>query len=311
MTEKSCCAAQRDEKVISEPVGAFNRVFSGKLNDMVLIDVGTFLMGTDDSIGYEDDGEGPVREIALDPFYIDTAPVTNRQFSDFVNATGYRTEADDFGWSFVFHAHVPKKITGEPVPGVPWWRKVDRANWRRPEGPGSNVKKRMENPVVHVSVRDARAYCEWVGKRLPTEAEWEAAGRGGLVQKRYAWGDELTPDGKHQCNIWQGDFPSKDSADDGYAGTSPVQAFPANGFGIYSVAGNVWEWCHDYWSPFFHRNGPDRNPTGPANGNRHVMRGGSFLCHSSYCNRYRVAARTSNTSDSSTANMGFRCVRDV
>ena len=278
---------------------------------MVLIDVDTFFKGTADSIGYEDDGEGPVREIALDPFYIDTTPVTNRQFNQFVNRTGYRTEADEFGWSFVFHAHVPKKIPAEPVPGVPWWRKVDRANWRRPEGPGSNIKKRMENPVVHVSIRDAQAYCSWAGKRLPTEAEWEAAGRGGLVQKRYAWGDELTPNGKHQCNIWQGNFPEKDSAEDGFAGTSPVKAFPANGYGIYSVSGNVWEWCHDYWSPFYHRSGPEKNPTGPTSGNRHVMRGGSFLCHASYCNRYRIAARTSNTSDSSTANMGFRCVRDV
>ncbi len=309
--KKACCSAERESDSSIKLNAPLQRVVAGNTDGMVLVDVGSYLKGTEDSIGYEDDGEGPIREITLDPFYMDVTPVTNREFNDFINATGYRTEADEFGWSFVFHSNVPKKIDGEQVPGVPWWRKVDRSNWRRPEGPGSNVKKRMDHPVVHVSVRDARAYCEWVGRRLPTEAEWEAAARGGLAQKRYVWGDDFMPNGIHQCNTFQGDFPALDTGDDGYSGTCPVKAFSANGFGLYSMAGNVWEWSYDYWSPFSQRNSPDRNPTGPLKGNRQVMRGGSFLCHSSYCNRYRVAARTSNTPDSSTANLGFRCVSDV
>jgi formylglycine-generating enzyme required for sulfatase activity len=163
---------------------------------------------------------------------------------------------------------------------------------------------------VHVSWNDASAYADWAGKRLPTEAEWEYAARGGLEQKLYPWGDDLTPAGRHLCNIWQGEFPTHDTAEDGYAGTCPVDAFPPNGFELYSVAGNVWEWCLDWFSPDFHRIATRVNPVGPPSGTAKVMKGGSYLCHASYCNRYRVAARTSNTPDSSTTNTGFRCVRD-
>jgi formylglycine-generating enzyme required for sulfatase activity len=169
----------------------------------------------------------------------------------------------------------------------------------------------MDHPVIHISYRDAVAYCEWAGKRLPTEAEFEFAARGGLVQQRYVWGNELTPNGEHMCNIWQGDFPKANSAEDGYVGTAPVFAYQPNGFGLHHMAGNVWEWVYDWWSPDFHVNGPRSNPIGPPHGERKVMRGGSYLCHDSYCNRYRVAARTSNTPDSSTGNLGFRCARDV
>jgi formylglycine-generating enzyme required for sulfatase activity len=278
---------------------------------MKRLDGGTFLMGGDDNVGYPADGEGPIREVTLEPFFIDVTPVTNREFSDFVNATGYRTEADEFGWSFVFHLHVPPKAQMQAVRGLEWWRAVQRANWRRPEGPATNIKKRKDYPVVHISWRDAMAYCDWAGKRLPTEAEWEYAARGGLVQKRFAWGDELMPDGEHRCNIWQGTFPTHDTGADGFAGTSPARHYKPNGFGLYSVAGNVWEWCYDWFHPTFHQTEDRDNPTGPPEGTRKVVRGGSFLCHDSYCNRYRVAARTSNTPDSSAANLGFRCVRDI
>jgi formylglycine-generating enzyme required for sulfatase activity len=317
-SKKSCCTPGRNQAALPGREGGqtvsgnfFVRVNSGSPDGMKRLAGGAFLMGADDDVGYPADGEGPVRKVSVDPFYIDVTPVTNRQFNDFINATGYRTEADEFGWSFVFHLHVPPKASVQAVRGLEWWRAVTRANWRRPEGLGSNIKKRKDYPVVHVSWRDAVAYGEWAGKRLPTEAEWEYAARGGLVQKRYAWGDELMSDDEHQCNIWQGTFPTHDTGEDGFTGTSPARHYKANGFGLYSVAGNVWEWCHDWFHPTYHQTDGRDNPIGPPEGSRKAIRGGSFLCHDSYCNRYRVAARTSNTPDSSAANLGFRCVRDV
>jgi formylglycine-generating enzyme required for sulfatase activity len=192
-----------------------------------------------------------------------------------------------------------------------WWRKVDGADWLHPEGPDTNIAGREKYPVTHVSWNDARAFAEWAGKRLPTEAEWEFAARGGLEQKRFAWGDELTPGGTHMCNIWQGDFPTQNTAEDGYAGTAPIDAFAPNGFGFYTITGNTWEWCSDWFSPDYHLLATRSNPVGPSGGQTKSMRGGSYLCHGSYCNRYRVAARTSNTPDSSTTNIGFRCARDI
>jgi sulfatase modifying factor 1 len=295
----------------------FERVRQGSTVNMVRLEGGAFLMGTADGIGYPDDGEGPVREITLDPFYMDACAVTNAEFARFVEATGYETDASKFGYSYVFHALLKDStkrtldLVGRTVVGLEWWYNVEGADWAHPFGPESDFHGLENHPVTHVSYRDALAYCAWAGKRLPTEAETEYAARGGLEQKRYAWGDELMPGGKHMCNIFQGKFPEYNSGEDGYVGTAPVDAFEPNGFGLYNMAGNVWEWAFDWWSPDFHATGPRNNPIGPPTGERRVNRGGSYLCHDSYCNRYRVAARTSNTPDSSTGNLGFRCVRDV
>ena len=283
-------------------------------DDMVALPGGTFLMGTDYAHGFPRDGEGPVRPVTVSPFLIDRSPVTNEEFSAFVDATGYRTEAEVFGWSFVFWAHIPEErfeeLVEDTVAAAQWWCKVPGAFWRQPEGPGSDVRERGRYPVVHVSWNDAQAYASWASKSLPTEAQWEYAARGGLEQKLYPWGDELTPGGEHRCNVWQGQFPVEDTGEDGFAGSCPVDSFPANGFGLYSVTGNVWEWCGDWFQNSF-RAELVQDPIGPANGQGKVMKGGSFLCHASYCNRYRVAARTSNTPDSSTSNIGFRCVRSA
>ncbi|MCX5394347.1 formylglycine-generating enzyme family protein [Streptomyces sp. NBC_00094] len=279
---------------------------------MALLPGGTFLMGTDADDGYAADGEGPVREIRLAPFLIDTTTVTNEAFAEFVDATGWVTLAERFGTSFVFAGLLPDDVRGgRPVPATPWWREVAHADWRRPEGPGSDIADRMDHPVVHVTWRDARAFARWAGKRLPTEAEWEYAARGGLPQARYPWGDEREPGGVHRMNVWQGEFPASNTGADGYLGTAPADAYEPNGYGLYNTCGNVWEWCADWFHPTWHATGPRTDPVGPPSGDRKVMRGGSYLCHDSYCFRYRVDARSSNTPDSSAGNIGFRCVADA
>jgi sulfatase modifying factor 1 len=285
---------------------------------MVRIPGGEFLMGSEDEEAWAADGEGPVRRVRLRPFYLSPTAVTNAEFEAFVRATGYVTEAERIGWSYVFRHFVRP---GARVLGVaadaPWWLAVEGACWRAPEGPGSHLRKRMDHPVVHVSWNDAVAYCRWAGLRLPTEAEWERAARGGLEGCRYPWGDELTPGGRHMCNIWQGRFPDYNTAEDGYRGTAPVRAFPPNGYGLYNMSGNVWEWCADWFAPdrfaeaVQDADGTVVDPRGPSRGQAKVIRGGSYLCHRSYCNRYRVSARTCNTPDSSTGHMGFRCAADA
>ncbi len=283
---------------------------TGSTDGMVHLTGGDFLMGTDDPT-FPSDGEGPVREVTLPPFWIEPFAVTNAQFAEFVEETGYQTEAERFGWSYVFYGFLPQGFP--PTKGVaqaPWWRQVFGAYWHRPEGPQSSIDERLNHPVVHASWNDAVAYANWAGKRLPTEAEWEFAARGGLEQATYPWGDRLVPNKKHRCNIWQGTFPTSNTVKDGHAGTAPVDAFEPNGYGLYNMTGNTWEWCADWWSAE-HPQEPIVNPLGPAEGQGKVTKGGSYLCHASYCNRYRVAARTQNTPDSSTGHMGFRLVRDA
>ncbi|HZG85061.1 formylglycine-generating enzyme family protein [Paenibacillus sp.] len=323
-TIKSCCAPRRaNDGETPAPAAAAERAPAAadeaaarckSTDGMIRLPGGTFLMGTDDEEGFPADGEGPVREVTVDSFLIDPYAVTNDQFAAFVRETGYVTEAERFGWSYVFHLLVPEDVkqTVTRVPQqTPWWYAVEGAYWAQPEGPGTSVEGRGDHPVVHISWNDADAYCRWAGKRLPTEAEWEYAARGGLVGKRYPWGDLLKHEGKHMCNIWQGKFPEKNNASDGYVGTCPVDAFEPNGYGLYNVSGNVWEWCADWFHPTYHREENRLNPKGPPAGSNRVMRGGSYLCHKSYCNRYRVAARSSNTPDSSTGNAGFRCAADA
>jgi formylglycine-generating enzyme required for sulfatase activity len=279
---------------------------------MVLLPGGAFLMGTDDRIGYAADGEGPVRRVTVAPFWMAATAVSNAAFGAFAEAAGHVTDAERYGWSFVFAGLLPDDFPDTSgVAAAPWWRQAFGADWRHPEGPQSNIDARMDHPVVHVSHGDALAYCAWAGLRLPTEAEWEFAARGGLEQKRYPWGDELHPNGEHLCNIWQGEFPSTNTLDDGYYGTAPVTAFAPNKYGLYNVCGNAWEWCADWFSRTFHIDGPREDPAGPPLGTHRVIRGGSYLCHASYCYRYRVAARSANTPDSSTGNTGFRCARDA
>jgi sulfatase modifying factor 1 len=291
--------------------GARQRATAGSIDGMIKLDGGRFLMGTESAEAFPADGEGPVREVIMDGFYMDARPVTNAQFREFVNATEYKTESERFGWSFVFHSQVAREGAEARVFGTEWWCKVSGADWAHPEGHDSNVDSRLNYPVVHVSWNDAFEYARWAGKRLPTEAEWEYAARGGLEQKAYPWGDELTPGGRHLCNVWQGEFPHHDTGEDGFTAVGPADAFPSNGYGFFGITGNAWEWCGDWFHPGYHVTATRVNPVGPPSGVARVMKGGSYLCHRSYCNRYRVAARTSNTPDSATTNMSFRCVRDL
>jgi formylglycine-generating enzyme required for sulfatase activity len=313
MNTKPCCSpsAPRPAPIATIDLAPAASSVAGPARPMVTLPGGAFLMGTDYPDAFPADGEGPVRPVSLSPFCIDTYPVTNKDFAAFVDATGYRTESERFAWSFVFWMHLPPdrldELVEDTVAAAPWWCKVPGADWAHPEGPGSHIDDRLNHPAVHVSWNDAAAYAAWAGKTLPTEAQWEYAARGGLEQKLYPWGNDLTPGGKHLCNLWQGEFPRVDTAEDGFAGAGPVDAFPPNGFGLYSMTGNVWEWCVDWFQTVFDAR-PRHDPTGPARGEAKVMKGGSFLCHASYCNRYRVAARTSNTPDSAASNIGFRCM---
>src|SRR4051794_4977168 len=300
MTGHHCCApsAHRGERADAEPAVFTSTAVRASTATMVRIEGGRFLMGSDDALSYPDDGEGPVREVTLPVFRIDACAVSNAEFGAFVAKTGYITEAEHFGSSFVFGGLLPDDFP--PTQGVasaPWWRLVERADWAHPEGPQSDVGERQAHPVVHVSHADASAFCAWVGKRLPTEPEWEYAARGGMVGQPFPWGAELEPGGVHRMNVFQGRFPGQNTAADGWHGTCPVDAFPPNAYGLHNTTGNVWEWCAGDFSP----SRPGLRPT----------RGGSYLCHASYCRRFRVSARQALPPDSSTGNIGFRCALDA
>ena len=322
---------KKSEKTDDKPfINADNRPAGEAPEGMVWIPGGQFWMGA--AAGDEDmfRDATPRHLVYVDGFWMDRTEVTNAQFARFVEATGYKTiaerEIDPHDYPGVDPAKlVPfSAVFTPPDESVPlddfmqWWKGVPGADWRHPEGPQSDIRQHMNHPVVHVCWLDAAAYAEWAGKRLPTEAEWEFAARGGRDRQRYVWGDKLKPDKRWQANIWQGHFPNKNTADDGYTTTSPVASFPANDFGLYDMSGNVWEWCADWFRPDYYRDSPRRNPKGPDDSYdpqepgvpKRVQRGGSFLCCDEYCVRYRPGARHAGAADSGASHTGFRCVKD-
>ncbi len=294
-------------------------------NGMVWLGGGTFWMGSAD--GRSD--EQPVHQVTVDGFWMDKTEVSNEQFEKFVRATGYVTVAERQPEAKDFPDADPKLLvpgslvftpSTEDVPltdATVWWRYVPGANWRHPEGPDSSIAGHEKYPVIQVAWEDAEAYARWAGKRLPTEAQWEYASRGGLDRQPYVWGKEQVPNGKWQANIWQGQFPKQNTAEDGYPGLAPVASFPPNGFGLYDMAGNVWEWCADWYRPDYYAKSPAKNPPGPEDSldpdepgaKKRVQRGGSFLCSDVYCTGYRPGARMKCTPDTGLSNAGFRCVK--
>jgi formylglycine-generating enzyme required for sulfatase activity len=266
-------------------------------------------VGTD-APALREDGEGPSRRVTLRPYSIDAHAVTNRRFAAFVSATGYRTEAERYGWSYVFHMFVPPGLAAASPKGAPWWRQVRGACWSAPEGPGSSVEQRTDHPAVHIAWNDAAAFAAWAGGRLPTEPEWEHAAKGGNDAARFPWGCDEPDDNSSLCNIWQGEFPRSNTQKDGWLGTAPVDAYAPNGFGLFNTCGNVWEWCAD---AFRLRSvsvaAKQRNRAAAAERER-VMKGGSYLCHRSYCYRYRIAARSGRSPDTSAGHTGFRVAYD-
>lgn len=302
------------------------------LENMIWIPGGTFLMGSD----HHYPEESPAHRVKVDGFWIDPYPVTNAQFAKFVEETGHVTFCEKAVDPSLYPGAKPEMLQPASVifvkpPGkvnlnnhYQWWQFIPGTNWRTPQGPGSSIADRMDHPVVHVTWSDVQAYAKWAQKKLPTEAEWEFAARGGHEALEYAWGTELIPEGKHYANIWQGEFPWQNIAEDGFEGTSPVGHYPANDYGVFDMIGNVWEWTVDWYSPHH----PDeklkaccipKNPRGPSEDQsydsrslvkipRKVMKGGSHLCAPNYCRRYRPAARMAQPIDTSTSHLGFRCV---
>lgn len=268
---------------------------------------GPFLVGTDDP-WIPADGEGPARPVHIDPFDLACHVVTVADFARFVAETGHVTEAERTGWSFVFAGEV---CEGTSVRGrseaAPWWLGVDGASWRFPDGSDDALESKPDHPVVHVSWDDANAFCAWARGRLPGEAEWEYAAAAGVARRPFPWGDELLEDGEHRCNVWQGVFPHGDTGEDGYRGRAPVDAFDPNDYGLLNMIGNVWEWTADPWRATGAVAAPCCTPN--ATSAARIQKGGSYLCHRSYCERYRIQARIGNPPDSTTGNVGFRLAR--
>lgn len=278
--------------------------------ETVEIPGGIATVGTDQP-QIADDGENPLRQVRIKPFRIGATAVTNADFTDFIADTGYVTEAERFGWSFVFWAQVPETVGAtQAVVDVEWWRRVDGAMWSAPNGPGTQDACHPDHPVVHVSWNDACAYAAWAGGRLPSEAEWEHAARGGQGDVRFPWGNEEPDDTSFMpCNIWQGAFPQDNSTADGYYTTAPAKSFKPNPFGLYNMAGNVWEWTTETYRVKSLKRSVKKRLS--AMKGFKVSKGGSFLCHRSYCYRYRIAARTGTSPDSTTTHVGFRVVWPV
>lgn len=313
---------------------------SADKDTMVLIRGGEFTMGTDDQKSF--DNEGPAHTVRVHDFYMDVHEVTNREFEQFVKVTGYKTVAErELNWDELKKQLPPgtpkpndailqpgSMVFTPPTQAVPldnlsnWWIWVIGANWQHPEGPGSNLTGREDHPVVQIAFEDAEAYAKWVGKRLPTEAEWEYASRGGIKKGRYTWGDEDPEKNVKLANIWQGHFPDVNTKEDGYERSAPVKSFAPNGYGLYDMAGNVWEWCSDWYNDdaykMLDQNSITDNPTGPDKSYdsnepyaiKRVTKGGSYLCHISYCESYRPTARRGTAYDSGMSHIGFRCVKD-
>lgn len=310
--KRGCCAPQTTTPAGgAQPVAPLAALASDEMRDhiaarLIAVAGGTFRMGTDQP-RYAEDMDSPARPVDVAPFRLSRVTVTNRLFARFVAESGYRTTAEREGWSFVFHSFLPDSGAGLRGPiQAPWWREVRGATWFSPEGPGSDIARRMDHPAIHVSWDDAMAFCAFTGTRLPTEVEWEYAARGGLEGQHFPWGDEMTPQGTHRHNTWQGHFPSHDSAEDGYAGTAPVEAYQPNRLGFFNMTGNVWEWTAAMMGPL-----PGTPDAPPGDDRLRVVRGGSYLCHASYCERYFVHSRTFNTPNSSTGHTGFRVAARV
>lgn len=307
---------------------------------MQLIKGGTFTMGTNEDESYE--YEQPAHTVSVNSFYMDETEVTNEQFKAFVDATGYVTTAEQApDWEQLKQqlppgAPAPEKALApgslvfvQPLVAVydvsdvsQWWKWIEGANWKQPEGAGSSLEGRWNHPVVHVSHADALAYCRWAGKRLPTEAEWEYAARAKREQNRYAWGNDFAPHGSFMANTFQGSFPTSNTMEDGFKGTAPVKSFQPNAWGLYDMIGNVWEWTSDYYDASYFKqvaSSVSDNPKGPTQSNdpsepyatKFVTKGGSFLCADNYCVNYRPSARQGSSFDSGSSNIGFRCVKDV